>query len=294
LLARGRSARSPSQRVGGSGPSIVDIETLRAAAEQRLIQTRFQQRHTMGWSGRFSAPGAEATRNRSVEYAEQGMTHPEVVHAFRELLAAAVRILGETSQPARVVVAVDELDRLPADAARQFVHELKALFTPPLPGCLCMTAVSDEAIREANSNLIATNLLDTSFDAVLRVDQLSVPESIELMRRRTTGIPDPFLWLCHSLSGGLPRELIRLARAMLDHAVSPADDSRSRDSVRDDLTSISRALVAEELAHHSAMLSGAARAAVEPVRDRLVRLLDPRQSRNVDAPQLLKIGVVKK
>ena len=41
-------------------------------------------------------------------------------------------------------------------------------------------------------------------------------DSIQLLNRRVIGMSPPFVCLCHCLAGGLPRELIRVARSVVD------------------------------------------------------------------------------
>ncbi|MBY8853324.1 DUF3131 domain-containing protein, partial [Saccharothrix sp. MB29] len=55
--------------------------------------------------------------------------------------------------------------------------------------------------------------------------------------KRALGIPEPFVWLCHCLSGGLPRDLGRVAIAL--------HDLKDKHSRIDDFT---RALVRQDLA----------------------------------------------
>jgi hypothetical protein len=64
--------------------------------------------------------------------------------------------------------------------------------------------------------------VDSSFDTIVHVDYLKLSESKQLLKRRTTRIAEPFLCLCHCLSGGLPRDLIRTCRDLLDIAALEA------------------------------------------------------------------------
>jgi len=52
----------------------------------------------------------------------------------------------------------------------------------------------------------------------VHVNYLTLDESKDLLKRRTTRLPEPFLCLCHCMSGGLPRDLIRACREALDVA----------------------------------------------------------------------------
>jgi len=141
----------PARLIGmePADPPPVDLESLRRQAYRRLLHITFLQRNTVGWSGRMSAAGLDSSTVRSVELAQQTLTHPEVVFGLREFLERTVDVLVREfgRLPAPVVIAIDELDRLPAEKAYQFVDEIKALLSPPLPGCLNLMSVSDAALH---------------------------------------------------------------------------------------------------------------------------------------------------
>src|SRR6266568_2734097 len=52
------------------------------------------------------------------------------------------------------------------------------------------------------------------FDEMVWIEPLDLPESGDLLEHRVIGLPAAFLALCHVLSGGLPRDLLRVARAI--------------------------------------------------------------------------------
>jgi hypothetical protein len=55
---------------------------------------------------------------------------------------------------------------------------------------------------------------DSAFDEIIRVEPMTFEEARELLDLRVTGVPLPFLALCHVLAGGVPRELIRASRSL--------------------------------------------------------------------------------
>jgi hypothetical protein len=57
--------------------------------------------------------------------------------------------------------------------------------------------------------------------------------SEQLLFKRLTGVPRPFIALCHVLAGGLPRDLIRTARALI--AAAPATGEKSLPDTAADL-----------------------------------------------------------
>jgi hypothetical protein len=98
---------------------------------------------------------------------------------------------------------------------------------------------------------------DSALDELVTVGPMTYRNSEQLLFKRVTGVPRPFLALCHVLAGGLPRDLIRAARALID--VTPPIGEKSlpdtaRDLVRRDLESLRQTSVrqlAESGAHGS-------------------------------------------
>lgn len=268
----------------------VSLALLCEQAEQRLTQIRYLQRHTLGWSGTLNAGGVQAVGSRSAEFAQQTMTHPEVVHAFRSFLKITAEVLTQRcgNRPAPVVIAIDELDRLPAGSSASFVSEIKALFSPPLPGCLYLMVVSDrETFGNEGDGGASLDVLHSAFDAIIPVDHLPLLDAMELLRSRAIGLPDPFLWLCHCLSGGLPRELIRIARAVVDIGIGLQDDTK--DGQQDDLTWISRRVIGDELARSAHIVRSAARLSSETLQIRAGGILRSARLRPPHSDELLEL-----
>jgi hypothetical protein len=218
------------------------------------------------------------------------MTHPEVVHAFRVFLQKTVEVLTQRcgNLPAPVVIAIDELDRLPAGASASFVSEIKALFSPPLPGCLYLMAVSDrETFGDESDGVASLDALHSAFDAIIPVRHLPLPGAMELLRSRAIGLPDPFLWLCHCLSGGLPRELIRIARTVVDVGIGLTDDMK--EGQEDDLTWISQKVIGDELANDANILRSTARLSGERLGVSVSEVLTSTRPRPPHSAELLEL-----
>jgi hypothetical protein len=60
------------------------------------------------------------------------------------------------------------------------------------------------------------DVFDSSFDNVVYVDYLNHRTAKSLLERRIVGKPYPFIYLSYCLSGGLPRDLIRNFRNLLE------------------------------------------------------------------------------
>jgi len=193
-------------------------KALRAVAKQHLRQIRFLQTHTSGWSGKLSAPvTGELGLSRSSARAEQPWTHPEVVQRLRDFLDLVVAVLVDrTRELSGIVVAIDELDKISdADEAHRFLNEIKGIFG--IPHCLFLVSVSDDALTAFERRGIpARDAFDSAFTTMIHVRPFTLAESRAWLAQRALGIPEPFVWLCHCFSGGLPRDLGRAAMALHD------------------------------------------------------------------------------
>jgi hypothetical protein len=107
-----------------------------------------------------------------------------------------------------------------SDRAGQFLNNVKAIFD--VPGCLYLVAISEDAMTVFASQTPAIRTaFDSAFDEIISVPPMEFPDARQLLQLRTTGVPLPFLALCHVLAGGVPRELIRAARALIQEAKPP-------------------------------------------------------------------------
>lgn len=196
---------------------------LREAAQTRLREVRFQQRFSTGWSGKIALPlGSEASTTRTNELTAMVKSYPEVVYDFRELIAHAVTVLNPNpaDMSVRIAIVIDELDKIATSAgAHEFVNELKSLFTLAKPGCIYLVSVSEEALTSfEQEGMAARDAFDSAFDTIVRIEYLRLSDSEGMLARRIIGLSQTYIALCHCLSGGLPRELIRVARDMIDQA----------------------------------------------------------------------------
>jgi hypothetical protein len=82
------------------------------------------------------------------------------------------------------------------------------------------------------------DVFDSTFDEIVRIERFSYAQSRMLIKRRTI-MPDPFIALCHCISGGLPRDLIRTARTLYR--------LNARRNLGGSLENITRALITEDL-----------------------------------------------
>jgi hypothetical protein len=214
-------------------------EALVTTAHDRLDDIEYQRTIASGWTGGAGAKlavgpaelSAQGTLSGTRTLARAPLSFPEIVARLRAFLQ-----LAATS--AEVRIGIDELDKIESEeTAHRFLNEIKGVFG--IPRCFFLISVSEEAL--SNFDRRGTRLrdvFDSSFDEIVHMPPLAFNESIALLRQRVIGLPVPYLALCHVLSGGLPRDLIRVARSVI--AAKP-DDGDGK------LAEITTALVEREL-----------------------------------------------
>ncbi|MGW6443831.1 hypothetical protein [Lentzea sp. NPDC055074] len=184
---------------------------LARSAQRGLRDIAYVQTVTGETSGKFGFRGAELAYKRATSLAGRPPTYPEVVDDFREF----VRTVARTLDPVRVVIAIDEIDRIGAgEPARRFLNEIKAVFD--VPGCYYLMSVSTEAQHDFElAGMGLRSVFDSSFDEVVRVDYLDFQLARGLISRSVDGLPEVFVALAYAFSGGLARQLTRSARAIV-------------------------------------------------------------------------------
>ncbi|RSN24675.1 hypothetical protein DMC61_31235 [Amycolatopsis sp. WAC 04169] len=226
----------------------IRLAGFRRLTEQQLDRIRFLQTYTTGWSGKLSMPlKGEAGRTWSTQRAEQQLTHPEVVDKFREFAEEAARRLDAERIAGRVVIAIDELDKIgEPDKAHQFINDVKGVFD--VPGCLFFVSVSDDAVLGFEQRgLGVRDAFDSAFSEMVRLEPFTLDESRLWIALRLRGISEQFCYLAHCLSGGLPRDLKRCATEMVDLAnevYQPSLEVVARSLVTAELAGKARAFIA--------------------------------------------------
>ena len=209
-------------------------ETPERHAEVNLDEIRYQQTLESGWSGGLQLPlGLTLGGSSELALERAAMTLPEVVDRFRAYLMT----LTTTNY---WVIGIDELDKMESeDAARRFLNDIKGVFG--VPGCYYLVSVSEDAMSSfERRGLPFRDVFDSSFDAIERIGYLSFEEAQALLERRVVGLPVPFQVLCYCMSGGLPRDLIRVARELVHQGPRPDRQPAT-------LTELAEVLLAAEL-----------------------------------------------
>lgn len=185
---------------------------------RRLNELGFLSTYSSSW-GSALLPTAifNLTGTRGKERAEQPAGLPAIVAQFRAYSerAAEWNRSREHREKGRVIVCIDEMDKIrDSSRAEQFLNDIKAIFD--VPGCLYLVSISEDAMTVFASQTPAIRTaFDSAFDEIVSVAPMTFAEAQDLLDLRVTGVPRPFLALCHVLAGGVPRELIRAARALI-------------------------------------------------------------------------------
>lgn len=164
----------------------------------------------VGTSNPFKVPiSFDSTTSSERTVSNNPLSRPEAVAAIRELL-------GQVGRTRKVVIAVDELDKIDStQSAAQFIDDVKALFG--VPNCYFLVSVSLDAMADfERRGLPFRNSFDSAFDEIVTLEHFSFESSKILLRSRVIAVPLRFIALCHALSGGLPRDLLRVARHLYD------------------------------------------------------------------------------
>jgi energy-coupling factor transporter ATP-binding protein EcfA2 len=166
-----------------------------------------QHTTTAGLSGK----GISLQRGRQVSWVERERSHPEWVVAFTQYLENYRRFGGRS-----VVIAIDELDKLAAaDEAIGVINGLKDLFH--LPDTHFVVSVSEDALRRfAMRGIPVRDAFDSAFDTIVRVEPPLPQDAWKMLAQRVEGFPMSVALFCYAWSGGLPRDIIRTARACVE------------------------------------------------------------------------------
>jgi hypothetical protein len=185
-----------------------------AVAKRYLAELRAEETATTQVQASFSV--MQATRSKASR--SLPWTMPELVGNLRDFLSQMVdaELRGANRQ---VLICIDELDRIgSAVDATNFISEIKAVFGAPR--CYFVVAIADELGIELSKPALANSpISDNAFDEIISVEPMTYGMCRDLLTRRVLGFTESFVWLSLVFSGGLPRELIRVARRIVEMAI---------------------------------------------------------------------------
>jgi hypothetical protein len=181
-----------------------EVVLAQQALERITGSTSRSRQSSLGWSrsGMSASTGGQRT------WTERELSHADWVAEFRDYLERH-RLRGGGP----ILIAIDELDKI-ADPAQviKVINGLKDLFH--IQGTHFVVSVSDDALRSfATRGIPARDAFDSSFDTVIEIPHLTAEDSCRLLQARVRLFPDATILFCHAWSGGVPRDLIRVARS---------------------------------------------------------------------------------
>jgi Kef-type K+ transport system membrane component KefB len=200
-----------------------------------LQEIKFQQSYTLGWTGALKMPlGVEGSLTQARSLAQQQLTLPELVDAYK-------RFLAKVAARDTVVIGIDELDKIESDEkAQRFLNDIKVVFG--VYNVFFLVSVSENAMSQfERRGLPFRDAFDSAFDDVVIVDHLRFTQSRRLLEERIVALPVQFQALCHVMSAGLARELVRTLRDL----VRAAKDAGGNTPVA--LDDVARRLVEAEI-----------------------------------------------
>jgi hypothetical protein len=251
-------------------------DPLIAEAVRHLHSLQYLRTHTAEWAGKANLTVGDVTRKQTLQHAERISTYPELVRQFRDFLGR-VGLAQRAAADGDVVttIGIDEIDKIgsPEDAER-FLNDIKVIFG--VTNCHYLVSVSDDALAAFDRRaLTVRTVFDSSFDFVIRIGSLRLDETRQLMFGRLLRIPEPFVALCHVLSGGLPRDLVRVARRLLDMGLAEK---------RSDLSEVASLLILGDL---RTVLDGQSRLAMRSEGDDARRWLSDTRRLAASSAELL-------
>jgi hypothetical protein len=251
----------------------LETKPLRNEAIRHLRWIRYLQTSSSQTSLNATVRSLGLSISRGTSLARVPLTYPEIVKTLKDFLTVVAAYLEERKKQAgRLVIGIDELDRIqPAASAREFLNEIKAIFD--VRNCLFVLSVSDDALHKADLAPVGRrDVFDSAIDEVIRVEPLTQKGAMELLNPRVLGgVPEAFGALFNCLAGGIPRGLLRNARAALlfsgkeqhtppEEAQDEGEEqqARSGEVPEETLSETTERLVARELARITSSLSAQA------------------------------------
>jgi hypothetical protein len=181
-----------------------------STASTLLFGLAYQQSFAQGWTGGVKLPiGAEFGVTSNTTMTEKPMGFPEIVSRFNSFLELAANDERE------IYIGIDELDKIDSEEkVYQFLNDIKGIFG--LENCYYLISISQNAMSAfERRGLPLRDAFDSAFDAVVDVGYLDAAGSRRLLQRRVIRMPMAYLDFCYVISGGLPRDLIRIARDLV-------------------------------------------------------------------------------
>jgi hypothetical protein len=188
---------------------------LRELALETLLQIRIQQSFASERTRIASVSGPSVLPAKVELDVKRGVTWTEREKSYPELVADVKTFLGAVAEEYELVIGIDELDKLrTADSVEDFLNDIKGIFG--VPGCYYLVSVSEDAAAGfERRGAPFRDVFDSSFDDVISLRPLDLVSARKILHGLLLGWTEPFIGLCFVLSGGLPRDLWRVAHELV-------------------------------------------------------------------------------
>lgn len=224
---------------------IRQVNKLAVDADARLRKLHFQRADTRSRGGAVGGPmGTGLNIGTTRQLVEQAMSLPELIDDYRDFVERVVGALqeewrkewrkrkekpkteedrkerrrrGAAKYPgtdARLVIGIDALDQIdnPGEACK-LLEDLGATFG--IPYCVHLISLSPGTLAAVDQRTVPLKTFSGGmFDEMVWLEPLGPNDACKFLDQRVTGLPACFIALIYVLSGGLPRELVRIARAI--------------------------------------------------------------------------------
>ncbi|MFG1935145.1 P-loop NTPase fold protein [Mycobacterium sp. NPDC048908] len=232
LLFKWQDSRVSWSLTAGSGLAATAVVLLASLVVSYISTTRVQrlrdrspvalaraELERLAWSTKTQTSSTNSVALRALSFEESSTTelveressHPQRVDAFQKFAALYRKVSDRT-----IIVAVDELDKISApEEAIEVINGLKDLMHGE--NIHFLVSVSEDALaRFALRGIPLRDAFDSTFDTIADVDRFSMSDASDLLLGRVVGMPQVLAYYCHALSGGIPRDLIRLCRECVE------------------------------------------------------------------------------
>jgi hypothetical protein len=205
---------------------------------------------TSSWGANLGLPtilGLPTMRGSGLSLSK-GISEKYTPWSLPELVGKLRDFIEDISQPTdtsvgTMVIGIDEIDRIGSvEQAERFIGEIKTIFG--IRNCFFLVSVAEDVgFLFSRRSIVGQSTLEHSFDDVVVVDTLELDEARELLSTRVPGFTDSFVFLALALSGGLPREMIRVARRLVE-----VNHQETEDQLSPKIGDLALRLIAEDVA----------------------------------------------
>ena len=255
-----------------SGPTrralveVRQVVTVATDAQSRLERLHFLRTDTRSYGGTIGGPrGTGLNASSTQSFTEQMMTLPELIDDYRDFVERVVAALQQAiitsrnkAQPSqaskenieiRLVIGIDEMDRIEnTQDADKFLAELSSVFGTAYS--VYLISVSPGALATGNQRMVPLKTASNGiFDDMVWVEPLNLPTAENLLDHRVIGLPVAFIALCYVVSGGLPKDLLRIARTVYTIKGSPEGQLGLAEAAASVIADELRALIHRAMAH---------------------------------------------